>query len=248
MSIPRFSSISVTHSIHDFTGKCNGPVLPSDMFPRRFAAPEAGALQRAQPRGAASFPHAQLKRRCHKTYSAALSICRGVDATPLRMLTQSTDWRPPRKPARQGGKPAKKGAYPVASDRILQAQPTQQARISARSFSSAEILAFAGFISGLRSADATPLRLHTYRIVSVLRQSPHLKRGCLIAPSAATVPGGGRDGTSAPAVYSIVRMSAKPVTSNTSPTISLTFVTFMPPLPAMVLWACSSTRRPAEEM
>ena len=48
--------------------------------------------------------------------------------------------------------------------------------------------------------------------------------------------------------YSIVRISENPVTSSTSCTISFTFVTFMPPLELIALWAESSTRRPAEEI
>ena len=47
---------------------------------------------------------------------------------------------------------------------------------------------------------------------------------------------------------SMVRMSEKPVTSNTSCTISLTFLIFMPPLVLMTLWAESRTRSPAEEI
>jgi hypothetical protein len=43
------------------------------------------------------------------------------------MLTKSTDCRPLKKAARQGGEPAKKGVYPAVNDRILQATPTQQA-------------------------------------------------------------------------------------------------------------------------
>jgi hypothetical protein len=43
------------------------------------------------------------------------------------MLTKSTDCRPLKKAARQGGEPAKKGVYPVVNDRILLATPTQQA-------------------------------------------------------------------------------------------------------------------------
>ena len=43
------------------------------------------------------------------------------------MLTKSTDCRPLKKAARQGGEPAKKGVYPVVNDRILQATPTRQA-------------------------------------------------------------------------------------------------------------------------
>ena len=64
-------------------------------------------------------------------------------------MTKSTDCRPLRKPARQGGKPAKKGVYTAVNDRILLAKPTQQAKIPADLHSSAGIFAFAGFVSGL---------------------------------------------------------------------------------------------------
>ena len=72
----------------------------------------------------------------------------GRSVTGLRMLTKSTDCRPLKKAARQGGKPAKKGVYPVVNDRILQAKPTQQAEnpsvLLSEGFS-----AFAAFVSGL---------------------------------------------------------------------------------------------------
>lgn len=52
----------------------------------------------------------------------------------------------------------------------------------------------------------------------------------------------------AEAVYSMFRMSAKPVTSKISMIISLAWITFMVPCLFMVFWADRSTRKPAEEM
>jgi hypothetical protein len=65
------------------------------------------------------------------------------------MLTKSTDCRPLKKAARQGGEPAKKGVYPVVNDRILQATPTQQAE-NPSALLSEGFSAFAAFVNGLK--------------------------------------------------------------------------------------------------
>ena len=54
--------------------------------------------------------------------------------------------------ARQGSKLADKGAYIDVSDRRLQAQLTQQAKIPLTLFLFGGIFAFAGIVSDLRSA------------------------------------------------------------------------------------------------
>ena len=82
------------------------------------------------------------------------------------MLTKSTDWQAVEKPARQEGEPAKKGVYPVVNDRILRATPTQQAKISADAPSSAEIFAFAGFVSGLKE-----VRMNLFFYPSIIRSA-----------------------------------------------------------------------------
>ena len=68
---------------------------------------------------------------------------------PLRMLTKSTDCRPLKRAARQGGKPVKKGVYPVVNDRILQAKPTQQAENPSAFLHSEGFSVFVAFVSGL---------------------------------------------------------------------------------------------------
>ncbi|MDO4866683.1 MAG: hypothetical protein Q4C10_08990, partial [Clostridia bacterium] len=58
----------------------------------------------------------------------------------------------------------KKGVYPVVNDRILQALPTQQARIPPAFLPSGGILAIVGFVSGLRepALTRTPLARRTF--------------------------------------------------------------------------------------
>ena len=72
-----------------------------------------------------------------------------LNETAPSLSTKSADWQAAENPARQGGKPAKEGACPVASDRILQVKPTQQAKSSPTFSSVGEDFAFAGFVSGL---------------------------------------------------------------------------------------------------
>jgi len=64
-------------------------------------------------------------------------------------LTKSALCQTLKNPARQGSKAANKGAYPDVSDRNLQPQLTQQAKIPSVFLSSEGIFAFAGFVSGL---------------------------------------------------------------------------------------------------
>ena len=71
------------------------------------------------------------------------------------MLTKSTDCRPLKKAAKQGGKPAKKGVYPVVNDRILRAKPTQQAENPSAFLLSEGFSAFVAFVSGLEEAFAS---------------------------------------------------------------------------------------------
>jgi hypothetical protein len=77
------------------------------------------------------------------------------------MLTKSTDCRPLKKAARQGGEPAKKGVYPVVNDRILLATPTQQAENPSALLGSEGFSAFAAFVSGLRARNALFLHILT---------------------------------------------------------------------------------------
>ncbi len=55
-----------------------------------------------------------------------------------------------KKAARQGNKPADKGAYLGVSDRSLPARLTQQAKIPSTALSFEGIFAFVGFVSALR--------------------------------------------------------------------------------------------------
>ena len=67
-----------------------------------------------------------------------------------KALTKSTLCQTLKKRARQGSKPAAKGAYTDVSNRRLQARLTRQARIPSAFLVSEGIFAFAGFVSGLR--------------------------------------------------------------------------------------------------
>jgi len=67
----------------------------------------------------------------------------------IKALTKSVLCQTLKNLARQGSKLADKGSYIDVSDRRLQAQLTQQAKIPPTLFLLGGIFAFAGFVSGL---------------------------------------------------------------------------------------------------
>ena len=66
------------------------------------------------------------------------------------MLTKSTDWQSVEKVCKPRSKLASKGAYMDVSDRRMQVQLTQEARIASDFSYIRAILAVVGFVSALR--------------------------------------------------------------------------------------------------
>ena len=93
------------------------------------------------------------------------------------MLTKSTDCQSLRKPARQGGKLAAKGAYTDVSDRRLQVQLTQEAKIVSEFSFFKAFFAFAGFVSALRPFQVLTAARHPGRGASVACRLPDLPAG-----------------------------------------------------------------------
>ena len=86
-------------------------------------------------------------KKCNKTNEDALT---GIFIR-FKALTKPTLCQTLKNPARQGSKFAAKGAYIDVSDRRLQSQLTQQAKIPSALLLSEGIFAFAGLVSGLKS-------------------------------------------------------------------------------------------------